>query len=96
MKNSAGFSLIYCLESFETSVQHDKLVRIQRYERGTTYSWTSLTDFRQGKHTKKAMIYTDIASKGLSSVSLEDFAKYFIDVDDSINEVNIIFDKIME
>lgn len=95
MKNAFGMPLVVCIEDFTDDVKYYNYHRIQEYKKGTTYSWSkNVTFFNQIKEDKMGM-YDEKGFKGLSTIDKNIFDKHFVDLDQSIIEVNNIFEEIM-
>lgn len=96
MKNAFGMPLVVCIEDFKEEVVYYNYRRIQEYKKGTTYSWRKHTEILNKNPEDKISLYDEKGMKGCSTITKELFAKYFIDLDKSILEVNILFEEIMD
>lgn len=96
MKNTFGMPLVVCTENFSVEIKYNNYSRTQEYVKNTTYSWTKIVECFNRNIIEKAGMYNEKGTKGLCTITKEMLEKYFIDLDNSLIEVNNIFENIMD
>lgn len=96
MLNKFKMPLIICIESFSYEIKYNNYRRVQNFLEGVTYSWTKSLDYSNNTKVDMAYVYEESGNKGLCSVPLDMFNKHFVSLDDSILEINNVFEKIMD
>ena len=96
MKNKFGMTMVVCVEDLSFEVRQNQYHRIQKFEKGTTYAWTKVTEYLNRVIAEKAGMYDEKSMKGLCTIPHDLLKKHFVDLDQSIIEINNIFEEIMD